>query len=288
MVILINGLVLGGIYALLAIGFTLVFGVAKILNFAHTGFYLIGAYIIFTLSFLWGLPLWLAIIIAILLTGILGLICYQLFMERIKEHAIPVMIVTVALALLFQESIAAKFSGTYRSVPPFVVGTTEIAGVSVTYQQLFVIGICFAIVGGVWAFLSKTRMGNAIRAVSQDRETANLMGINVSRICLVTVGISTALAGVAGAVVAPTTTIYPYMWLSPLIIVLAAIILGGFGNIKGSIVGAFILGFTEVAVVFLVPAGAYLRGAVALAIVIIILLIRPEGMFGVVFEEERL
>ena len=114
------------------------------------------------------------------------------------------------------------------------------------------------------------------------------MGINVSRIYIVTMGISAALAGVAAAIVGPILTVQPLMWQYPLIIVLAAVMLGGLGSIRGSIIGAFVLGFAKAFVVLLVPGGAFLKGAVSLTVMVIIILIRPEGLFGVVFEEERL
>ncbi len=141
--------------------------------------------------------------------------------------------------------------------------------------------------GAVWFLLMKTRLGLAIRSMAEDREVANLMGMNESRLAMITLGISVALAGLTGAVLAPLTVLNPYMWMEPLIIMMAVVVLGGLGSIKGSFVAAFILGFTESLVVFLIPKGAFLKGSVALTIMILVLLIRPEGLFGVAFEEER-
>jgi branched-chain amino acid transport system permease protein len=114
------------------------------------------------------------------------------------------------------------------------------------------------------------------------------MGINVRRILLITMGLAAGLAAVAGAVVAPTLTLVPTMWTSPLVMIMAIVVLGGLGSVKGSLIGAFIIGFIEVLVVFLMPSGAFLKGAFALLVMVLILLVRPEGLFGVVFEEERL
>jgi branched-chain amino acid transport system permease protein len=138
-----------------------------------------------------------------------------------------------------------------------------------------------------WFLLLKTRIGLGIRCTAQDREIANLMGINVNREIMTALGISVAMAAVAGAVVAPLSVIDPHMWLHPLIMMLAIVVLGGLGSIKGSFIASYILGFAEGAVVFAVPMGAYLKGPVALSIMILALLIRPEGLFGVAFEEER-
>jgi branched-chain amino acid transport system permease protein len=113
------------------------------------------------------------------------------------------------------------------------------------------------------------------------------MGMNESQVALITVGISLALAGFTGAAIAPLTTVSPFMWLHPLIMMMAVVVLGGLGSIKGSFIAAYLLGFAEALVVFLVPMGAFLKGSVALSIMILVLLIRPEGLFGIAFEEER-
>ena len=143
------------------------------------------------------------------------------------------------------------------------------------------------ILAALRALLMKSRLGLAIRSTAQDREVANLMGMNESRVAMLTVGISLALAGLAGAVVVPLTIINPFMWMHPLIMMMAVVVLGGLGSIKGSFIAAYILGFAEALVVFLAPMGSYLKDSVALSIMILVLLIRPEGLFGISFEEER-
>jgi len=140
----------------------------------------------------------------------------------------------------------------------------------------------------IWLLLTKTKLGIAIRATAQDTEVANLMGINVSRILLIAMGVAAALSAIAGIVVAPLWVVYPYMWMNPLVMIMAIVVLGGLGSIKGSLIGAFIIGLVEAAVVFYLPGGAFLRSAIALLVMVIILVVRPEGLYGVVFEEERL
>jgi branched-chain amino acid transport system permease protein len=135
--------------------------------------------------------------------------------------------------------------------------------------------------------LYRTRLGLAIRATANDLEVANLMGMDVNRIAMVTVAISVGLAAIAGVSVAPVFVVDPFMWLSPLVTVLAVVVLGGLGSIHGSVIGALIIGYVEALTVFLLPQGAYLKGAVALSIMVVVLLVRPEGLFGVAFEEER-
>jgi len=137
-------------------------------------------------------------------------------------------------------------------------------------------------------FLLRTKLGLAIRVTAQDREIANLMGIDVNRMCVISVAIASALSAIAGAFVAPIFVVQPHMWMSPLVLVMAIVVLGGLGSIKGAFIGALILGFAETIVVFLAPNGSFLRESVAMVVMVITLLVRPDGLFGVAFEEERL
>jgi branched-chain amino acid transport system permease protein len=286
--LLINGLVVGSTYAMLAVGFSLIFGVAKILNLSHTGFYMLTSFLLFTATKRLGIPFLPSFFIAVLVTVVLGMVCYRLFFDRIKEHETTVMIISVALVILFQEVLLLLFGGDYVGIPPFISGFLEIGGTRVSYQHLFVIGGSALTLGATWMLLLKTKLGIAIRAVAEDSQIANVMGINVSYIQMAVMGISVSLAGVAAALVAPVLTIYPLMWMEPLTIVLSAVVLGGLGSILGSIIAAIGLGFAESAVIFFIPGGSFLRGAVSLSIMVVVLMIRPEGLFGVSFEEERL
>jgi branched-chain amino acid transport system permease protein len=285
--IIINGLINGSTYALLAIGFSLIFGVARIVNIAHTAFYMLAAYCIYVVTQKMGLnPVW-AMLAAIALVTLLGMITYKFLINPIREHESAVLIATIALAIIFQEILLNVFTGTYLSVPALIDGYLTILGVKVFYQQLLTFCAALLIMGLLWALLGKTRMGLAIRSTAQDREVANLMGINEARVAMMTMGISVGLAALTGAVVVPLTIVEPHMWLSPLIMMMAVVVLGGLGSLKGSFIGAYILGFAEALVVFLAPMGAFLKGSVALTVMILVLLLRPEGLFGVYFEEER-
>jgi branched-chain amino acid transport system permease protein len=286
--IVINGLVRGGVYALLAVGFSLIFGVARMINLAHTSFYMLAAYGIYTFANVLGLsPIW-SIVLSLVATTLLGLGTYKLFIDRVREHHVTVLLITIALAIIFQECMVLAFGGNYLGAPGFVSGYWEILSVKVSYQNSLAFGTAIVVLVGIWALLSKTSLGVAIRATAQDTEIANLMGIDVPKILLLTMGIAVALAAIAGIVVAPALVLEPRMWTHPLVMVMAIVVLGGLGSVKGSFIGAFILGFVEVLVVFLIPAGAYLKGAIALLVMVVILLVRPEGLFGVAFEEERL
>jgi branched-chain amino acid transport system permease protein len=287
--IIITGLISGGVYALLAVGFSLIFGAARVINLAHTAFYMLAAYLIYTFASLLGLNLPLSIFLSIAAVTIIGVLTYKLVIDRVRGHETTALIATLALAIIIQEIMLLPwtFGGHFLRVPDLVSGYTTILGIRVTFQYILTFGMVLIVLLGTWALLMKTRLGIAIRSTAQDREVANLMGINVARTGMITMAISVALAAVAGALVAPLAILSPHMWMNPLVMIMAIIVLGGLGSVKGSLVGAFILGFAETLVVFLAPSGSFLKGAVALAIMLAVILIRPEGLFGVAFEEER-
>ena len=285
--ILISGLVNSGVYALLALGFSLIFGVARIVNIAHTAFYMLASYALYGMLVIGGMPLLLAIPLAVVAVVALSLVCYKLVIEPVRQHESAVLIATIALALIFQETLLVSFGGSFLGIPSAVEGVTSILGVRVSYQRLIILGVVAVTLVATWYLLNRTRLGLAIRAAANDQEIANVMGMDVNRVAMYTVGISVALAAIAGVVVAPVFVVDPLMWLAPLVTMLAIVVLGGLGSLKGSLIGAFIIGYVEAITVFAVPSGSYLKGAVALSIMILVLLIRPEGLFGVVFEEER-
>lgn len=286
--IIITGLINGGIYALLAVGFSLIIGVAKIINLAHTAFYMIAAYIIYFLAIMLGLNFALSAVIAIVCATALAFISYKLFVERVREHETTVLLVTVSLATVFQEIVLILFSGMYRGSPQLFPGFYELFGVRISYQDLFTLLLIVIIILLIWFYLYGTKQGLAIRVTAQDREVANLMGINVPRICVIVIVVASALSAISGVTIAPKYVLGPHMWTAPMLTAIAVVILGGLGSIKGSFIGAFMLAYAEVLVTYFVPGGSFLKGAVAMIVMLAVLLIRPEGLFGIAFEEERL
>jgi branched-chain amino acid transport system permease protein len=285
--IIVYGLVSSGVYALLAVGFSLIFGVARIVNLSHTAFYMLAAYLIYSLASAAGLNLYLSIIIAIVAVIAVGIFSYKFLIARVRQHEATTLIVTIALAVIIQEAILKGFGGQPRGVPKLISGSVNIFGVTVLNQQLLTLGVVVLLLLATWFFLMRTKSGVAIRATAQDRDVANLMGINVPRIEMLVMAMSVGLAAIAGALVAPLSVLTPGMWAHPLVMILAVVVLGGLGSIQGSLIGALILGFAETLVVFLAPSGAFLKTSVALTIMLIVILIRPEGLFGIKFEEER-
>jgi branched-chain amino acid transport system permease protein len=214
-------------------------------------------------------------------------LCYRLVIEPVRSHEAAVLIATIALGLVFQELMLLGFGGNYLGIPSTVDGVVSFLGVSIPYQRLLILAVAAAVLAATWLVLYRTRLGLAIRATANDLEVANLMGMNVNRVAMATVALSVALAAIAGVVVAPVFVVDPLMWLAPLVTMLAIVVLGGLGSLKGSLLGALIIGYVEAITVFALPQGAFLKGAVALSIMVVVLLVRPEGLFGVAFEEER-
>ncbi|MFB0522258.1 MAG: branched-chain amino acid ABC transporter permease [Candidatus Bathyarchaeia archaeon] len=298
--LLLYGAITGAVYALLALGFTLIYGVAEVVNMAHGALFMLGAYMFFTFSLApKNPPLWiaspfalepgLALIAAMIFVGIVGSIIYVLFINPVIKDTLASIVVTVALAIVLQQVIYIEFGGVHRAVFPFASGSTTILGVTMTYTKLIAFGASLILFAIISLLIGKSKIGKAMRATAQDRETAMLMGINTTRICMLTMFISASLAALAGILISGSTSqvATPQMWLTPLSMSFAIVILGGLGSIKGTLIGAFIVGYAENAVALLIPGGSFLKGAVALAIMVSVLLIRPKGLFGKRIELEE-
>ncbi|MHC4639477.1 MAG: branched-chain amino acid ABC transporter permease [Planctomycetota bacterium] len=197
--IIITSLIHGSTYALLAIGFSLIFGVARIVNIAHTAFYMVASYCIYFVTHKLGYHPVLGMLVAVPLVTLLGLISYKLFIDPIREHEGAVLIGTIALAIALQEFMLLIFTGDYLSVPGLIEGYLSIFGVKVFYQQLITVVAALIVLGALRLLLMNTKLGLAIRSTAGDREVANLMGMNESRVAMATVGISIALAGGGGS-----------------------------------------------------------------------------------------
>lgn len=286
--IIVFTLVNGAIYALLASGMNLIFGAARMINLVHTAFAMLAAYGVFFLTQERGLGVIESSLMAVVAVTILGLLVYQGLLNRVRQHPQAVLLITMALAMAFQELMILRFTSAPKLLERLISGSTVILGVRVVNQHLLIVGAAALIILLIWLLLTRTRLGIAIRATADDAETANLMGISTPRTLLVTMGIGTALAAAAGVFMGPLWTLTPFMWLRPMTMVLVIIVLGGLGSLKGSIIGAFIIALVESLVYVLMPAYSYLSTVFALLVMAVMLVVRPGGLFGVVFEEERL
>ena len=286
--ILVQTLVNGSVYALLAAGLSLLFGVGRIINLAHTAFFVLAGYGMwsFTRALGWGaIP---SIAVTVVVITLVGVLAYRFIIDRVRQHEQAVLLITVALAMAIQEILLATFGEYYRTCPPLIPGETVILGNRVSNEYLLIVGVVVAVIIIIWLLLAKTKLGTAIRATANDAEIASLMGISVSRTLMVTMGIATALAALAACLVGSLWITYPMAWMDPLTTVLIIVVLGGLGSIKGSIISAYMLALAELLAFNFMSSGAFLAKPFMLLVLVIVLVVRPGGLFGIILEEERL
>jgi branched-chain amino acid transport system permease protein len=272
--ILIYGAVSSAIYAMLAVGFTLIFGVARILNLAHGSFYALGAYSAFTMTSLLGLPLLVAAPLSVLVVALFGVVMERLLVRPLRQSQLAVLMITLAV----EQALFLTFGSEYRNVPSFIAEKIAIGGVDISGQRLLALAVGVAVLVALWLVIQRTRLGAAILAVSQDPEAAQYMGIPTNRIFSIVMAISAGTAALAGILVSPFLTVQPGMGLLPMVKAFAIVIVGGLGSIPGSIIAALILGYSETAVAYL--ASTAWTELVSLVAVVATLMIRPSGIFG--------
>jgi len=298
--IIINGAISGAVFSLLALGFTLIYGVSGVVNLAHGVFFMLGAYMFSSFSSLLGeevegilvvspLALLLSVILAAITVAIVAAIVYKLAIGPVIEDEVAVLVVTVSIAIVFQQIILLLFTPAFHPVPSLLRGYTIFWGLTLTYQRVMSFVVSLVLFAILWIFIAKTKIGGAMRAVSQDREVAMLMGVNTERLYMLTMAISGAFAAIAGIFIASTTTgvANAFMWLEPLALSFSIVILGGLGSIKGTIVGGFIIGYSEIIVTTIYPEIGAIVPAVPFGIMLLVLTIRPKGLFGKRIEMEE-
>lgn len=276
--IFVYGAVISAIYAMLAVGFTLIFGVARILNLAHGSFYALGAYTVYALTAEAQLPLWLAAILAVLFVAAFGILVERVLVRPLRRSMLAVLLITLAVALMVEQVLLLIFGSEARNVPSFVSTSYHFAGVDIGGQRLLALAAGIVALAALWLFMQHTKLGTAILAISQDAEAAQYMGIPSDRIYSIVMGLSAGIAAAAGVLVAPFQTVIPSMGLLPLIKAFAIVVVGGLGSIPGSIVGALLLGYTETIIAFKIS--IEWSQIVSVAAVLITLILRPAGFFG--------
>ena len=276
--ILIQGLLLSGLYALIAVGFTLIFSVGRVLNLAYGSYIMIAGYVYFYFSQLLGLPPIVGLLLAGILGSCMGLLKYNLIVKPLKGDHIPVEISTLILAVVLQSAIILYFGNSAKILLPIFQGVIHIGNATVTYNVLAATLVSWLILIVLFVFIRKTHVGRAMQAVSMDSKGASISGVNINKINMFRWGISGFLGAIAGVFFASYTQLSPSMWVAPLIIAIAIVIVGGIGSIIGTLVVAHIIGFMEIISVALIS--PQLRGVFTMLLVIIVLIIRPKGLFG--------
>lgn len=276
--ILIYGAVSSAIYAMLAVGFTLIFGVARILNLAHGSFYALGAYSAYVLTSVLNIPLLIAAPLAVLIVAGFGVVMERYLVRPLRASQLAVLMITLAVSLAVEQALFITFGSEYRNVPSFVADKLTIGGVDIGGQRLLALVMGVLVLLVLWLFIQRTRLGAAILAVSQDPEAAQYMGIPTNRIFSIVMAISAGTAALAGILVSPFLTVQPTMGLLPMVKAFAIVIVGGLGSIPGSIIASLILGYSETIVAYLISTSW--TELVSLVAVVITLMIRPAGILG--------
>jgi branched-chain amino acid transport system permease protein len=278
--LILDGVLLGGIYSFMALGLSLIFGVSGILNITHGEFLMVGGFMSYLIFTSLGVNPLLLIAIIPPFFGAIGLFFERLFVKPISarphhELLVSSILITFGLALIF-EDVASFLGGGVPKGIAFSMPPINIADMRISAIRLIALAMVIALVGMLWVYLKKTYMGKASRAIIQDREGAILMGVNTSKVSMITFGIGTALAAAAGIFFAILFSVHSTMGLPLTLLSLCIIVMGGVGNIPGTLISGIIIGVLEVVIGF--TYGLRWSPAVSILILILVLLVRPEGL----------
>lgn len=276
--IIVNGVLAGFIYVIMALGFTLIFGIMRIVNFAHGEFYMIGAIVILVLFGRFGWPFYAAVLAGGLVAGLFGIVLERVLFRPIVGEELPCMIMSLGVAIILQSLVLILFGPAEQTVPRPFSGTWSLAGAVVPWDRTIVALSALAILGLFYVFMKYSRIGLAMRAVAQDPQTASLMGVESGLIYASAFGMACMLAGLAGALMAPIYTIGPYIGELPMLRAFVVVILGGLGSIPGAVLGGLLLGLNESILATLL--GSTIALIVSFAIVLLIVIVKPEGLMG--------
>ncbi len=278
----LNALALAGLLFLVSAGLSLVFGILRVVNFAHGVFYMLGAYLGFTAVAVSGW-FWLSLVVVPPLVGAIGALLEASTLRFIyRRPPIYQLLLTFGLALILEESVRVLYGPTAKGIepPPLLQGAVEIAGTFYPRYRLFLVVLGVVVGLGVWLFLQRTRTGLVIRAVAQNSEMADCLGADVARVRTLVFGAACALAGLGGVAAGPMTTAYLGMGIGVIVDAFVVVVIGGLGSIGGSMAGSLIVGAAQTWGAFYLPETAMV---IMYAVMGVILIFRPWGLFG---EEE--
>ncbi|MCF8070175.1 MAG: branched-chain amino acid ABC transporter permease [Desulfobacterales bacterium] len=275
----VTAITLGLMYALIAIGMTLIFGIMRIVQYAHGELYMLGGYCLYYWFSVFGLPYWIGIAVSALIIFCVGVaLQYFLFRPLHGKNMLYSLAVSMGLVLIISSGGLLAFGTVVRGIPSVVNGGVFIGGAFLTYERLVIAVIACIILLLLWFFLQKTRMGIAMRAVSEDPDTSLLQGINTQRIHFFAFGLGSALAAIAGCLMGTMTSLIPTMGFIATVKAFMIVIMGGLGSIPGALLGGFIIGFIDSFVTTLLSADiAYILGFLA---IFGVLVFKPLGLFG--------
>lgn len=286
---LINGISIGSVYAIIALGYTMVYGIAKMLNFAHGDIIMVGAYISFCVTNYLGLPAALSVIAAMVVCTVLGIIIEGLAYKPLRgTPSLAVLITAIGVSYFLQNAAQLIWSSSPKNFTSIISADSIVlfdGKIVITAEVLLTVAVSVLVMIGLTLFTSKTRTGKAMRAVSEDRDAAQLMGINVNRTISTTFAIGSALAAVAGVLLCSTVpTLQPTTGAMPGIRAFTAAVFGGIGSIPGAMLGGILLGIIETfSKVYL---STQFSDAIVFSVLIIILLVKPAGLLGKQIQEK--
>ncbi len=277
--ILIYGTINSVALALYALGFAMVYGISRLPNFAHGALYVLSGFITWSFINTLGLPYLLGILLSMAATGVIGALLYQFVLIRVRGMEISEIMASYAIGLAILEGLRwGGFKGMTYTLPAFVEGSATLAGVSVDYQRLLVVGLGAAVVGSLWAFTHYTRIGLALRGMAQDERAAMMLGIDSDIMAVAAMGFGSMLAALAAVLLLPLGNIVVESGYNVLILAIAVCIVGGLGSWMGAVLAAFLIGFAQILTV--VYLGAHYQMVVALSAIILTLVLKPSGLFG--------
>lgn len=286
--LLLNSLIAGSIYALIAIGFAIIYKTVKFFHFAHGAVYAAGAYIAYTLFHILQFNFISSFFLATISAGVIGVGIYQFVYYALQVKKVPNLIYLLASfgVFIFIQNLIALIYGNQilimRSRPE--VSTYSFLGAAITSMQIIIIAVSITTLVVLWLFIEKTKLGLALRAVADDPQAAQLVGINSLRLTQLSFFVGSILAGVAGVLISLDTNLSPTMGLPAIFKGLIACIVGGIGSIPGAVVGGFFLGFVENFGIWYVP--SIWQDSISFVVLIIFLILKPEGFFGIIQEKE--
>jgi branched-chain amino acid transport system permease protein len=277
---LLNTLILGGTYALLGIGLTLIFGIMRVVNFTHGELYALGAYMVYFFAMVLGVNFFLALVVAVLIGIAVGGMIELVLLRGLRDASIDTtMLVMIGAWIIMQNTEQLAWSGVAKSiVTPFPQAPLVLGPVSVSWTRVFVFVVAALLIVATHLLIQRTRLGKAMRATFQDRDTAALMGVNINAVYTATFALGSGLAAAAGALLGPVFVVYPTMGDLASLKAFAIVILGGLGNIPGATIGGFILALMEELGAGYVSSGY--RDATGFLLIILILLFKPTGLFA--------
>lgn len=276
--ILVNTLVISSLYALVAIGFTLIFGVAGVFNLAHGAMVALGGFTAYFVSTKWGFSIYIALLAATIVPGIISAILYLSIIEPVEDNDIAVLILTLLTAFVIKYLFGIFETKTTFSIPQVAPGKTTLEGFTILNNSIFVFVASWVLIIGLFYVINRTDMGRAILAMNMDKKGSLMVGINLRRLKFTVWILASVFAGFAGVLLTSYRTGQWDMGLQPLMLSFSIVILGGLGSIRGSVIAAYIIGFIEVFTTSVID--SELTGVVSLLLLIVILLIRPQGLFG--------